>query len=126
MFTPAEVFRWFVGRSLQGLSAVEFDDTVAVLTTSESEGRSLFEITQRLEPILLEARFTWPAVDHWRREFQDAVERPAWLPLFDPRGGPEMRREEIQLFGAVGDGDVVASPVDALALRSSTRDCGRC
>jgi hypothetical protein len=98
MFTQAEVFRWFVGRSLQGLSAVEFDDVVTVLTTSEAEGRSLFETTQRLERILLEARFTWQAVDHWRREFQDAAERPAWLPVFDPRGGPDMRREEIQLL----------------------------
>jgi len=98
VFTTGEVFRWFTERTLYGLSAVEVDAIVAVLTTDEVEGRSVYETAQRLEPILLHAAYEWPTLLHWRARFKDAKTRPEWLPLFDPRHGEQNRRGEIALF----------------------------
>ena len=113
MFTARDVIRRFVGRHLEGLSVTERDDVVEVLTACQAEGQDLLRTAHRLEPILLELRFTWPARNHWRRQFKDTA-APAWLPVFDPRGGPEMRREEILLIAE-----------SALGSRLTGRECPR-
>lgn len=87
VFTPAEVFRWFTARTLQGLTAAELEDVVTTLIAAEADGRSTYETAQRLEPVLLHAAYEWPTLQHWRARFKDAGTRPDWLPLFDPRHG---------------------------------------
>jgi len=98
MFTPAEVFRWVVTRSLEGLSPVEQRDVIAVLVACEAEGLGGFEISERLKPALLHARYVWPGLDAARRLYRDAAKPPVWMPTFDPRGGEKARGEEILLF----------------------------
>jgi len=120
VFTAGEVFRWFTERTFQGLSAVEIDGIVAALTAAETEGRSVYETAQRLEPLLLHATYEWPTLLRWRRRFKDAGMRPDWLPLFDPRHGEENRREEIMLFAGSALGAWAGARRLASLLDSST------
>jgi len=98
MFTPGEVLSWFTGRSLHGLSVVELDRVVTILVAGEAQGRSVFEIAQRLEPVLVPAVYRWPTLEEWRTHFPRAATRPDWLLAFDPMHGEQSRKEEIFLF----------------------------
>jgi len=63
MFSPSEVLRWFTRRALQGLSDVELDRVVKILAKGEAQGRSVYEIAQRLEPVLAAAVYRWPTLE---------------------------------------------------------------
>jgi len=117
MFTPGKILRWFTGRALQGLSVAELDRVVKILAAGQAKGRSVFEIAQRLEPVLAAADYRWPALEAWRAHYPSAATRPAWLPA--PTNDAQSRRDEIFLFvqsalGAWGSMRQLASLVDTM------------